>query len=67
MVVTHLSIMRILCFICLLLAVVVAKKDLKKLQIGVKVMHTWLDCRAVHMANGLALPAPYNSSAAAQA
>ena len=33
----HLSIMRVLCFLCLLLAIVVAKKDLKKLQIGVKV------------------------------
>ena len=64
---THLAIMRILCFVCLLLAVVVAKKDLKKLQIGVKVMHTWLDCRAVHMADGRALSAPCDSPAAAQA
>ena len=32
------SSMRILFFLCLLVAVVVAKKDLKKLQIGVKVI-----------------------------
>ena len=63
MVATHLSTMRILCFVFLLLAVVVAKKDLKRLQIGVKVMHAWLECRAVHVADGCAFSAPCDAAA----
>ena len=71
----HLSIMRILCILCLLLAVVVAKKDLKKLQIGVKACHAWdvlhrcacLAVRHVHVADECPLSAPWDSPAAAQA